>query len=205
MRLFLFILLFSLPAYAQDFSDEIPTRQEFERDLAPAKKPSEYDAHASAKGDLDGDGVDEQVLIVQSAPNHPQQSILIFKGDELWKIGANHAIEDSDGMLDPHGIVGLNIQKGILEIAMGPWGASCTQKWRNEPAGLRLIGLTRMEIYRNCACGTIVDTNYVTGQSIMTSDHGPDGTQLSKEITRRTKIAPQTILWEDFNYKKYCG
>lgn len=205
MKILFLILLLSFPVHAADFTDEIPTKQEFENDLEPAKKPYDYEARATVTGDIDADGNDEQVIIVQSAPGYPQQSMLIFKGDDLWKVGNSHVIEDSEGMLDPHGIVWLDIKKGILELATGPWGASCTQKWRGENGNLRLIGLTQISMSRNCACGTIIDTNYLTGQTIMTSDRGPDGTQLEKERIVKTKKSPQTIWWEDFNYKKFCA
>jgi hypothetical protein len=184
---------------------------------------------AEAKGDLDGDGTDDVALIVRRAAKKKRakarnedddgvpQAVLIFTGDKsgkytLWKLGASHFMNSTENLMEAGGVGSLQIKKGVLTIAsdvsmsMGGWSAGgCTLKWRNGPAGFQLIGLTVSDIDRKCDCGTMKDTNYLTGLTISTSDQEEAGDQPLKKKVKRMKSDPQTILWETFDFDKMCS
>jgi len=178
---------------------------------------------AQAKGDLNGDGVDDAALIVRSGAKKKDESddvpqaVLIFTGDRsgtytLWKLGARHFMDSAANLMEEGGVGGFQIKKGVLTIAsdvsmsMGGWSAGgCTLKWRNGAAGFQLIGRTLSDIDRKCACGTTTDTNYVTGLTIFTSDREEAGDQSPREKVKRRKAKPQTILWEAFDFDQVCS
>ena len=188
-----------------------------DKDLIPAG----YIKVKEARGDLNQDGIDDVVLIVQqNAAQDSDQSdlpqiILLFLGDKsgaftFWKIGPHHFLNSNPNFISEGGVGELKIQNGVLiiqsetSLSMGGWGAGgCTQKWRSEKSGFRLIGLTLVDMMRNCGCGDSRDTNYLTGDQILTSDRGPGGERAKKKITK-TKRTPEVILWDDFDYDKFC-
>jgi hypothetical protein len=144
------------------------------------------------------------------------QAVLIFAGDTsgkytLWKLGVSHFMNGSQDLMEKGGVGTFEIKKGVLTIAsddmmsVGSGAGGCTLKWRNGPAGFQLIGLTVVDVDRNCACGTTKDTNYLTGLTIHTSDRTKRGDQAPKEKVKRTKSKPQAILWESFDFDKICS
>ena len=190
---------------------------------ADFKLPENFREVARAKGDLNNDGVEDLALILKFVPakSKPEddapQAILLFLGDKektykLWKTGANHFLTNRSNRMTADGVGSFAIKKGVLTIqsdvamSMGGWSAGgCTQKWRTEKDSdkLRLIGLTVDNIDRKCACGTTVDTNFVTGAEVDTSDRKKNGDQ-GKSTTKKKKGTPKTILWDEFDYEKYC-
>src|SRR5215469_5740049 len=187
--------------------------------------PRGFTKVAEAKGDLNQDGVDDMVLIVRKKSGSPDpaadeflpQVVLLFLGDRtgmfrFWKIGAHHFVDNNPTFMSDGGVEQLAIVNGVLHIAsntavsIGTWYVNtCTQKWRNEKAGFRLIGLTAGEIHRGCGCGRASDTNFLTGDQILTDDRGPDMTRAKRPVRTRTKSASRTILWEDFKFDSYCS
>jgi hypothetical protein len=178
---------------------------------------------SEAKGDLNGDGVDDLALVVRHAPKKKPsddddgvpQAVLVFTGDKaakftLWKLGARHFMDDADDLMEKGGVAVFEIKKGVLKMtsdammSVGSGAGGCTLRWRNGPAGFQLIGLEKVDMDRNCACGTTKDTNYLTGLTIYTSDRDRHGEQTPKEKVKRTKGEPKTILWETFDFEKMC-
>ena len=188
-----------------------------EKDLVPQG----FTKVAEARGDLNHDGVDDLALIVRQKPEQGSddsflpQAVLLFLGEKsgtftFWKIGPHHFLDSSSSLMSDGGVGNFKIEKGVLiiqsdvAVSMGSWSAGgCTQKWRLEQSGFRLIGLTIVDMMRNCGCGDTRDTNLLTGDQIYTSDRGP-GLQKTKLKTKRTKGASQQILWDDFDYDKFC-
>jgi hypothetical protein len=181
--------------------------------------PQGYTEVARAKGDLNTDGIDDIAVIVRPSSGKAEaakQQVLLFRGDgqhsfHLWKKGETHFIRNHPDFIEPAGFAGMDITKGVLSIrtstalSAGGWGAGgCSQLWRNEPQGLRLIGLTITDFDRRCACGTTRDTNYLTGTQIETTDKGADGEQLPQEVVTTKKLPAPRILWEQFDYSKAC-
>jgi hypothetical protein len=101
---------------------------------------------ARAKGDLDGDGLDDLALIVRRAEkkvpakggsedeHDVPQAVLIFTADgsgkyTLWKLGTTHFMDSSANLMEEGGVGTFAIKKGVLTIAsdvsmsMGGWGA----------------------------------------------------------------------------------
>ena len=188
-----------------------------DKDLVPAA----FIKVKEARGDLNQDGIDDVALIVQqkavgdSDQSDLHQVVLLFLGDKsgaftFWKIGPHHFLDSNPNFISEGGVGELKIEKGVLivgsqtSLSMGSWAAGgCTQKWRSEKSGFRLIGLTLVDMMRNCGCGDTRDTNYLTGDQILTSDRGPGGDRAKKKITK-TKRTPEVILWDDFDYDKFC-
>ncbi len=190
--------------------------------------PKGYVKVAEAKGDLSGDGVDDLAILVQESPRlsrlsakdrddaEKPQAVVLYLGTKtgsysFWKLGRRHFSPAYLNQMEENGVGVFAIRKQVLimnnsvAMSMGGWGAGgCTQKWRNEKAGLRLIGLTTVDFSRACACGTSDDTNFVTGLNIKTDNRGPDGQQIEKEKTTKTKVEPKILLWEDFDFDKMC-
>lgn len=176
-----------------------------------------------AKGDLDGDRLEDIVLIIHRdhrklvrAPGEDvlAQLILIFTAVEPGKYSAwlagYYADWDLDASDDDNEGQPLQIKKGVLTIGWaspeGPMtGQNCTMKWRNGPAGFQLIGLTVNDFDKRCACGSSSDTNYLTGVEIYETDQGKDGDQLKKPRTKKIRAKPQTILWEKLDWDKMCS
>ena len=189
-----------------------------EKDLVPAG----FIKVKEARGDLNQDGFDDVALIVQQRAVQDSdqfdlaQTVLLFLGDKsgaftFWKIGPHHFLDSNPNFIFEGGVGELKIEKGVLviesqtSVSMGSWAAGgCTQKWRSEKTGFRLIGLTLVDMMRNCGCGDTKDTNYLTGDSIFTSDRGPGGQRTKKKITK-TKRTPEVILWDYFDYDKFCS
>jgi hypothetical protein len=183
--------------------------------------PRGFEKAGEAKGDLDGDLIDDQVLIIHKAPGKEPyegpQFVTIFLGDRsgryaLWKLGATHFMESDSTLMEKDGVAFIQINKGVLAFAsttavsVGSWSdGGCTQKWRNGPAGFQLIGLTVDELDRRCACGSETDTNLLTGLEIHKTDRDGEGQQMKKERVTRTKRKPKTILWEAFDYDTMCA
>jgi hypothetical protein len=178
---------------------------------------------AEARGDLNGDGLDDVALIVHRRPDETRddqdfpQVVMVFLhkrsgGYSLWKLGGAHFIESTPNLMAENGVGTFEIKKGVLTVgsdwamSMGGWGAGgCTQKWRNGPAGFQLIGLTVVDVSRACACGTTTDTNLVTGVEIQRTNRGEDGQPLEQEVVTKTKRKRTTIIWENFVYDKMCS
>jgi len=183
---------------------------------------------AEAKGDLDGDAIDDIALIVHDDPkasasagaaSDPEilsQTVLLFHGDKagkyvLWKLGETHFVDSNPNFMEKDGFGLLQIKKGVLTIgssemtSMGSWTSSdCTLKWRNGPAGFQLIGLTVDELDRRCACVSSTDTNLLTGLEIYTSNQSASGKELKKDRVVKKRRKPQVVLWEDFEWEKMC-
>ena len=146
----------------------------------------------------------------------PPQVILLFLGDKsgtfsFWKLGPHHFPDAFPRFIDDGGIGEFKIQKGVLiinssiSVSIGSWAAGgCTQKWRNDKSGFRLIGLKIVDVRRNCACGDTKDVNYLTGDEIFTSDRAANGQQTKNMKTTKRKIEPKVILWDDFDYDTFC-
>src|SRR6267142_4352490 len=137
------------------------------------------------------------------SPVRPRKPCFYSLGDSsgtftFWKLGAHHFVDSSRAFFEEDGIGRFEITKNVLVIESTTTtmktsgdGGGCIQKWRNEKSGLRLIGLTVNKIDRNCACGDSKDTNYLTGDEILTSDRDAHGRQLKKMKTIRTKRNPR--------------
>jgi len=184
--------------------------------------PQGFAKAAEARGDLNGDGLDDVALLIhQQAGETPDEAlpqvVLAFLQRRsgkysLWKVGGSHFIRSDPYLMAKNGVGTFEIAKGVLTIgtnwmmSMGSSGAGgCTQKWRNSPAGFQLIGLTVDDFSRACACGSTTDTNLVTGVEIFTTDRGDDGEQLGRPRVTRTKRRRDVILWEDFDYDTTCS
>lgn len=152
----------------------------------------------------------------QEEESDPPQVILLFLGDKsgaftFWKLGPHHFPDAFPRFIAEGGIGEFKIQKDVLilrssiGVSMGSWAAGgCTQKWRKEKDGFRLIGLTIVDKSRACACGDTKDVNYLTGDEIFTSNRA-EGNQRAKKIkTERRKIEPKIVLWDDFDYDTFC-
>ncbi len=105
----------------------------------------------------------------------------------------------------------MEIKNQVLTISssvamtMGTWAADgCTQKWRNEKTGFRLIGLTIMELNRACGCGSTVDINLLTGSRIEDTDRDGNGEQIEKPVVTKSKRKLAKAHWEDFDYDARC-
>ena len=156
--------------------------------------------------------VPTQMAGVYSGP----QRLLLYTGTTsgafvLWKKGDTHFMETYPNLMEADGFEQMTIEKKVLTISsttalsMGSWSAGgCTMKWRHEPAGLRLIGLTVTNVDRKCACGTTTDSNLVTGAVIIESDMNEQGAQ-TKLTRRKKKTKPTTQLWESFDYERACN
>jgi hypothetical protein len=80
-----------------------------------------------ARGDLDGDAIDDVALLVQQAPSssgEPEraQAILLFRGDRsgqftLWKVGTQHFVVSVPNFMEPNGLGVFQIRKGVLTAA----------------------------------------------------------------------------------------
>lgn len=178
---------------------------------------------AEARGDLNGDGLDDVAFVVHRRPrdehgdeDFPQVVIVFLRKRSgkysLWKVGGTHFIQSTSNLSAENGVGTFLIKKGVLEVgtnwamSMGGWGAGgCTQKWRNGPTGFQLIGLTVVDVSRTCACGTTTDINFLTGVEIQRTDRGEDGQPLEHEVVTRTKGERTTIAWEDFDYDEMCS
>ena len=147
----------------------------------------------------------------------PPQIVLLFLGEKsgaftFWKLGPHHFLDDFPNFIDEGGIGVFKIEKGVLiinssiSVSMGSWAAGgCTQKWRNDKSGLRLIGITIVDMSRACGCGDTKDVNYLTGDEIFTSDRTEDRQKAKKMKTEKRKIEPKIILWDDFDYDAFCS
>ena len=196
--------------------------------------PKEFRKVAEAKGDLNADGIPDMAIIVHRLPNNVPESplseehddndeeeeslqyVVLFLGDKLgnyafWKLGATHILDTNPNFMEENGVGEFVIKKGVLTIAssismsMGGWSAGgCTQKWRNEKSGFRLIGLTITDVNRSCACGSTTDINFLTGLEIYGTDRDQNGDQMEKEQITKTKKKRKAILWEHFNYEEMC-
>lgn len=195
--------------------------------------PRGFEESARTKGDLNGDGIDDVVVIVKEVVKNPKsdgknvrnqdedtesvrQFVLLFLAKTkdlftLWKIGGRHFMESSEQLMEPNGIVTFEIRKRVLTLrnsyaqSMGGWGAGgCTLKWRLEKRGFQLIGLTVTDISRSCACGTTTDTNFLTGVQTVDSDRNASG-DATKPTTKKLKTPKKVILWEDFDFDSLCA
>jgi hypothetical protein len=178
---------------------------------------------AEAKGDLNGDGIDDIALVLHLGPQAAGdadvlgQSVALFAGDKsgkysLWKVGDSHFVDSIPDFMEPHGVGVFQIKKGVLTVgssemrSAGSWSSSdCTLKWRNGPTGFQLIGLTIVELDRSCACVSSTDVNLLTGLHIYASDTGKGGKKLKKERVVKKKGKPQVVLWEDFDWEEMCA
>jgi hypothetical protein len=186
--------------------------------------PRGFLKNGEARGDLDGDGLEDIALIIHRdhhklvrAPGEGAlvQIILIFTAREPGKYEAWLANQYADWLLDnsdeDNEAGPFQIKKGVLTLGWGSpesgsyTGQNCTIKWRNGPAGFQLIGLTLADFDKRCACGSSTDTNYLTGLQIYETDQGKNGNQLKKPRTVKTRKKPQTILWENFDWDKTCS
>lgn len=184
-----------------------------EKDLVPGG----FLKSAEAKGDLNADGISDIALLLRQGGADAPQSVLLYLGDKagkytLWKTGATHFIEANPNLMEENGVGTFEIKKGVLIIAsstamsMGGWSAGgCTQKWRKDKSGFRLIGLTMTDIDRKCACGSTTDMNLLTGLSITSTDRDENGGQMEKESVTKTKGKPKVVFWEDFVYDESCA
>lgn len=176
---------------------------------------------AEARGDLNHDGIDDLALIIRMKADDDEaygtrQAVLLFTGDRsgtftFWKVGAHHFVDSNGAFYEESGIGRFEIRKNVLvihstttTIKPSGGGGGCVQKWRNEKSGFRLIGLRVDKIDRFCACGDSIDTNYLTGDEILTSDRDADGAQTEKMKTTRTKGKTRMVLWDEFNYDLFC-
>lgn len=188
--------------------------------------PNGFTRVAAVKADLNQDGIDDLALIIREKPSAQTnegpdnevlpQAVLLFLGNQagtfsFWKIGPHHFVDSNPNFMEEGGVGTFAIKKGVLQIqsstivSMGSWFAGgCTQKWRNEKSGLRLIGLTVAEIDRKCACGETRDMNYLTGDEVRTSDKDAHGEQTRKIRTTKARKSPRVILWEEFAYDTFC-
>jgi hypothetical protein len=206
------------------------SRKLSEKELAP----NGFRKVAEAKGDLNADGIPDMAIIVHRLPkNSPasslpeediendededvRQYVVLFLGDKLgkyafWKLGATHILDTNPNFMVEYGVGDFEIKKGVLSIAssismsMGGWSAGgCTQKWRNEKSGFRLIGLTITDVNRGCACGSTTDINFLTGLEIYGTDRDRNGNQTGKEQITKTKRKRKAVLWEHFDYEEMC-
>jgi hypothetical protein len=226
--------LLVLPAIA--LADDAPADLEVVQKLLAGPALSEKDLvprgflrNGAAKGDLDGDGVEDLALIIHrdhrklshghggDAPEVLAQLVLLFRGDKsgkftLWKSGDTHFADWVLSYSDDDNEVGLfEIKKGVLSIGSplplggGSWTSqSCTVKWRNGPAGFQLIGLTVDENDRRCACGSSTDTNLLTGLELYRTDRDDDGNQTKKERVVKKRRKRRTVLWDEFEWDESC-
>lgn len=176
------------------------------------EKPSDKDESASER-DQDKKAMSGEEKEEDSSP---PQVVLLFLGDKsgtftFWKLGPHHFLDAFPNFIDAGGIGDFKIQKGVLIInssigvSIGSWAAGgCTQKWRNDKGGFRLIGLTIVDSSRACACGDTKDVNYLTGDEIFTSNRTENRQEAKKMKTEKRKIEPRIILWDDFDYDSFC-
>jgi hypothetical protein len=206
------------------------SRKLSEKELAP----NGFRKVAEAKGDLNADGIPDMAIIVHRLPkNLPasslpeediendededvRQYVVLFLGDKLgkyafWKLGATHILDTNPNFMVEYGVGDFEIKKGVLSIAssismsMGGWSAGgCTQKWRNDKLGFRLIGLTITHVNRGCACGSTTDINFLTGLEIYGTDQDRNGNQMGKEQITKTKKKRKAVLWEHFDHEEMC-
>jgi len=153
----------------------------------------------------------------QEEESSPPQVVVLFLGDKsgaftFWKLGPHHFLDDFPNFIYEGGIGVFKIEKGVLiinssiSVSMGSWAAGgCTQKWRNDKSGLRLIGMTIVDMSRACGCGNTKDVNYLTGDEIFSSDRAEGNQKAKKMKTERRKIEPKIILWDDFDYDTFCS
>ncbi len=137
------------------------------------KKPDkdDRDSEKTSAGEKSQPGEENE----KEEESDPPQIVLLFLGDKsgaftFWKLGPHHFLDDFPRFMDEGGIGEFKIQKGVLilkssiGVSAGSWAAGgCTQKWRNDKEGFRLIGLTIVDSSRACACGATKDVNYLTG------------------------------------------
>lgn len=174
---------------------------------------------AEAKGDLDGDGQDDVVLIIHrpaqkaTSPgtglvNPVTHPVLVFRADKsgkytLWKLGLDHFITVDVYHSEEELTATLAIRKGVLTMESsltqaGSFWSRCRSKWRNGLAGFQLIGLTAEDDR------TEVDTNYLTGVTIRRTDRNTSGDNLDKPTVTRTKEKPYIVLWDEFSNGQWC-
>ena len=214
LRKIIFLMIIAFNSNIAFTNNDIPT---FMKSLENKKLtqeeliPKGYIKSTSAKGDLNGDGIEDVAMLIHEdnskTPQYDlQQYVAIFMGDKegkfsLWKVGTKHFINTTQNQMDENGVMSFEIKRGVLEMAtsyamsMGGWSAGgCTQKWRNGKSGFQLIGITIQDFDRKCACGKTRDVNLVTGREVITVDE--------KKTNKKNK--PQEILWEAFDYDKNC-
>lgn len=169
-------------------AEEVPEKKHEQPKLL--EHPANYTSMADAKGDLNGDGIDEQIY-VYTTPDSTEfgaiREIVIYKeGEEKWEpwVTSRAAIMNSDegGMMgDPFD--GIEIKNGVLHISHwggSSWKWSTIDKYRYQNDQFELIGFTST-YGKPCEYWREFDFNVSTGKAIGSQepekceDHEPDG------------------------------
>ena len=137
--------------------------------------PKGYESLAEKKGDLNNDGIDEKVIVYNTADTTEDgivRELRIFKlikGDwELWKKSRNAIKKSQEGGMMGDPFESIDIAKGLLIILFSggsSWKWNYTDKYRFQNGEFQLIGYSG--IYgKLCEYWVDVDFNLITGKVI---------------------------------------
>ena len=175
----------------------------------------------SINGDLDADGVDDAVLVLQQNDRrklkhneglgaselntNPRRLLVLLKSADGYRKVADNARflppqndEDAPCLEDPLEEGGVTVSRGLLRIDLhywlscGSWGVSHSSfLFRLEGGRLRLIGLDGYEFMRNSGDRSESSINFLTGKKKITTGLS----QFDEPTTPKVK-------WEKFPARK---
>ena len=209
---FLFVLLLSAHAAAQDAAKFNPARVPAQGQKPQDFIPPAFKIGASVEGNLNGDRIPDHVL--QIVPNDYDSSGVVAAPESQALL---ILLSDSDGLrrsvvttkllatFVPQYILDLSIKNGVLVIHQN-FGMTdvtdLTHRFRLEPGTERflLIGKDTFPYHRPQGPMwplTKVSENYLTGVKLTTTDHwvGDD----NRPVTKRGRISKVRLFLEDID------
>jgi len=159
----IFIVLLNIPSLAQE-----------------PKKDIDFEILTENVGDLDGDGIDEKVIIYETKESTEYgnvREIYIYKkvnrNWSKWHSSDNAILRDGDGGMMGDPFQDIEIVDGILNISFfggSSWKWSYTDKYRFQNNQFELIGYTS-HYFKLCEYWESDDFNLSTGKIISSKEY----------------------------------